>query len=751
MAQAHITPFSGLLLRQKFAILALLALVLVGTAFYSVIDSQWDKINETKREQQGLRLAKELLALSQLLSKHRAYSVGFMGNGAAESQAAQHAIERKITDIDTLSQTIGDTEVQELWENFKQEWPKIARKARDHSVTPPELFRSDAWLIAKVRDILTVIIDHYGLALDPNPESYFLIRAILVDAPLIAEYIDQANGWGTGLLLQAAERATKKIPADTLSGNLPRDRGRLILMLSIANEHLDTAEQNFNHFLNAEHKQADPKAQESLNSQFNTTTALIKKAIELADTQIITQAALDYPPANYFSRHSLAINEMYNEITLGVNELDAIFSRQIQSASLTLLALAVVIITLIAGCTLVALYITNSITRPVGLLVDVMQKLAAGDNSVRAHLQTHDEIGLLGRQFDLMVDQREAVRRKIEQEKEWLNNSIVELLVSVGKLAQKDLTVQAVAAGDVTGPLAEALNLLTYETAHVLQRVTQIADEVAHVSQQVQSQSARVIDVAADEKREVEQAAHELGAASKAMLEVAKLAASCNLAAEKAINNTDKAQATVSDTINGITSIRTTIRETEKRIKRLGERSQEIGGIVNIINDVAERTHVLALNATMQASSAGEAGRGFAVVANEVQKLAESSREATLKISSLVNSIQAETANTITTMNNAISQVVRGTELAQQAGDEMQATRDTTAILVHLVQTIASSSTQQSEVSKRLVERARQIQNSTEETYSQLQDQSRQTELLVNLSGDLVSSVGIFTLPEVAA
>jgi methyl-accepting chemotaxis protein len=204
-------------------------------------------------------------------------------------------------------------------------------------------------------------------------------------------------------------------------------------------------------------------------------------------------------------------------------------------------------------------------------------------------------------------------------------------------------------------------------------------------------------------------------------------------------------------TVSGITAIRDTIRETEKRIKRLGERSQEIGGVVNLINDIAERTHILALNASMHAASAGEAGRGFAVVANEVQKLAENSREATSKISALVNNIQVETADTVTTMNEAISQVVRGTDLAQQAGNEMRETRETTADLVQLVQRIAASSTSQSETSQRLVERAKQIQKSTEETYEQLQDQGNQTEQLVNLSDLLVASVGVFNLPKVAA
>jgi methyl-accepting chemotaxis protein len=139
----------------------------------------------------------------------------------------------------------------------------------------------------------------------------------------------------------------------------------------------------------------------------------------------------------------------------------------------------------------------------------------------------------------------------------------------VAKLSQKDLTAKVPVSEDVTGLIADALNLLADETAKVLNRVVQLAGSVAQVSQSVKTQSDNVIQVALEEKREVEQSNIELNSASEAMLGVARLAVSCNEAAEKAIKNTDKAQETVLDTVQGITTIRDTIRETEKRIKRL--------------------------------------------------------------------------------------------------------------------------------------------------------------------------------------
>lgn len=747
MIKKTINPFGRLLLRQKFALLAVIALTLVGVALYSFVDGQQEKINVTKREQQGLKPARELLALVQLLPRHRGSSTGLLNGNiamATEEKASKTLAGQQIAAFDITSRSIGDPELLKVWATIKQDWPRIAQNVDDRAVTPPENFQAHTQLIASVLEALDLIVDHYGLSLDPYAESYFLMRSILVDSPILTEYLGQARGWGTGLLAKAAKQAAsreKHVATDSVI--TLQDRSRLSLMTSIAAAHLDNASRDFNKFLKINQKLHTP-----LDAQLGAASVLVRKAIALSDAEIFSKPVPDYSSTDYYKQYTQAIDEMYKAMDIGFTELDAIFTRQIESASEKLLTISAIIAGLLMVCALIAIFLVNSITRPVGLLVGVMQKLAGGDSTVRANLQTFDEIGMLGRQFDSMVDQREAVRAGIERENEVLNNSIVELLMTVAKLAQKDLTVRATVEEDVTGPLSDALNMLSDEIGGVLNQVVRIAGDVAEASRRVQSQSAQVIHVAAGEKREVEQAAGELNAASKAMLDIAKLAASCNEAAEKAIRNTDKAQETVLDTIQGITTIRDTIRETEKRIKRLGERSQEIGGVVNLINDIAERTHILAINAAMHAASAGEAGRGFAVVAGEVQKLAESSREATSKISALVNNIQVETADTVITMNNAISQVVRGTELARQAGSEMRETRDTTADLVQLVRHISASSTTQSENSQRLVERARQIQKSNEHTYGQLQDQGTQTELLVSLSERLVASVDVFALPE---
>ena len=376
-----------------------------------------------------------------------------------------------------------------------------------------------------------------------------------------------------------------------------------------------------------------------------------------------------------------------------------------------------------------------------------VHQVGTGDYTARTSLKGSDELAELGRAFDRMLDERLHTLVESEYENNRLNDSIIGLLQAVSQISQRDLTVRVPVTEDMTGPVADALNLLTDETAAVLQNVTRISEEVAAASDKVKAQSDTVIAVAETERQAVEQTAAELAAAAITMKQIAQLAQDCNASAETTIKTTQGALQTVTSTVIGINSTRDTIRETEKRIKRLGERSQEISGVVNLINTIAERTHILALNASMHAASAGEAGRGFAVVADEVQRLAENAREATSQISTLVSNIQIETADTVNAMNAAISQVVDGSRLAEQAGEQMKQTQEITTELVTAVQQIAARSQEQARVSNELLNRAEQIQASTHQTSQQLSEQTVQTTNLVEYAKNLLSSVRVFRLP----
>ena len=435
--------------------------------------------------------------------------------------------------------------------------------------------------------------------------------------------------------------------------------------------------------------------------------------------------------------------------SVGMNEQSAAAFEQ-SEANLTNLLLAVGIIILVSltvGLTLGAL-IRRSIVEPIGSIIDTVSRVQADDYTARTALKGDDELTKLGLALDQLLDEKVATLVKIEKENDALNDSVIELLEGSAQLSERDFTTRLQVREDITGPVADALNLVTKETAEALVKVRQIGDLVEASSILVDEQTHKVTNVAAQERLLVVQAIKKLQAASEQMNQIADWGQACNVIAQNASGSTDKAHEAVSTTIESMDEIRDAISETEKRIKRLSERSQEISGIIDIINSIAERTHVLALNASMQAAAAGEAGRGFAVVADEVQRLAESSRSSTSQISALVRSIQSETADAVSNMNGSITQVVNGSRRAAQAGTQMQETQQTTRELVAAVQRIAESSILQAQEAEALKLQADKIEKSTRITGLELKRQSVHTQHLRAASGVLQQTVGLFQLPD---
>ena len=388
----------------------------------------------------------------------------------------------------------------------------------------------------------------------------------------------------------------------------------------------------------------------------------------------------------------------------------------------------------------------RSLVKPIQSLQSTIHEVNEGRLDARSKMSREDELGELSTAFDKLLDERVAQLSNTERENDQLNESIVELLKSVAQLSKKDFTTRVPVFEDVTGAVGDSLNLLAKETGDALTDVRTVSMKVAKVSSQVKDQTNTVMGETHRERKLAENAMNELRVASSAMQKISNDAQLANQQADSAFTNTQVALDTVNESVNGINSIRDTISETEKRIKRLGERSQEITGIVNLINNISERTHILALNASMHAASAGEAGRGFAVVADEVQRLAENAREATKEIGTLVNNIQVETGDTVIAMNDVITQVANGTELANKAENAMLLTQASTKELVDAVELIAHSSKSQAKASGELLDRANEIVESTRLTDKHMKQQSVNTELLGRYSKNLVETVSKFKL-----
>jgi methyl-accepting chemotaxis protein len=395
-------------------------------------------------------------------------------------------------------------------------------------------------------------------------------------------------------------------------------------------------------------------------------------------------------------------------------------------------------------------FFLRAFMRPVNQLQTTVQKLGAGDFSARSKVRTGDEMQQLGDALDKMLDDRLESLAKAQQENEKLNNSVISLLTTMAQLSQRDLTARAPVTEDIVGTVADSVNLLTDATSSAMRDVNMLAGKVQTASDSVQRQATAVAGAVQEDQQNLNMMVADLDSAMRTLKGVAQLAEVSNQAASQTALTTRAAQEAVTNTVSGMGTMREQIAEMEKRIKRLGERSQEISQIVALITAISERTHVLALNASMQAAAAGDAGRGFTVVAEEVQRLSDSVRQSTQQISSLVQNIQLETNDAITTVNRVIDQVVRGSETAQRSGTQMEETQRTTAQLVQAVQRIAQAAQAQVQIAEQLRGRVVEITASTQKTAHQVREQNVSARALTDAATQLVKTASVFRLPEAA-
>ena len=362
-----------------------------------------------------------------------------------------------------------------------------------------------------------------------------------------------------------------------------------------------------------------------------------------------------------------------------------------------------------------------------------------------AYVQLHES-----RQRQMMAEQQRHSAEMQQQEAKRVNDAnqaaILRLMNELQTVAEGDLTQEATVTEDITGAIADSVNYTVEELRSLVGNVQSTATRVAQTTAKVETTSTELLATSTEQLREIRETGQSVLEMATRINDVSAQAQESASVARQSLEAAESGLTAVQNAIGGMNSIRDQIQETSKRIKRLGESSQEIGEITELIADITEQTNVLALNAAIQAASAGEAGRGFSVVAEEVQRLAERSGDATRQIAALVKAIQTDTQDAVAAMERSTQGVVEGARLSDNAGTALSEIDRVSRRLADLIEQISSSASKEADQANEVASNIQHIFAVTEQTGESTRSTANQVRELARMADELRQSVARFKI-----
>lgn len=401
--------------------------------------------------------------------------------------------------------------------------------------------------------------------------------------------------------------------------------------------------------------------------------------------------------------------------------------------------------TLIGG--LLTYWFAKRISSQANSINDMLSSIGIGMFDARAEKVTNDELGDVAVALNAMCDNTLTLIQS-NDERQSIQNSIESLIGEMENIAAGDLTINADVKEDITGSIAGTVNSMTEQLRSIVSRVQNATDQVTTSAGSIAFVSNTLSEESDAQALEISNASEKVVDITTKIQAVANKSEDSAKVAQQARETASRGFQAVSDTVQGMDRIREQVQATSKRIKRLGESSQEIGEIVQLISDIADRTSILALNASIQAAMAGDAGQGFAVVAEEVERLAERSTDATKQISTLIRAIQTETSEAIADMEESTREVVEGSQLASQAGQTLSEIDDVSRQLEELIKGVSTSALEQANAATEIASTMTTISETTKASADKSRNATQSVGQLSSLANQLRESVSQFKLSD---
>ena len=730
-----IDKVNSLKLWMKLGLVAVLMGIPLSVLLFVFLRTKTLELAMIRDEVEGLEYVAPFRSLLENVALHRDFSQRAI-RGDQSVKAALQAIEPSIdSDLGALQRS--DSNLGKLYgtsetlTSVRSNWLGI--RARGLTASAKENFDLHTKMIAGLQDQMRIAGD-YAIILDPKLETYYLGNTILLELPGAAEALGQLRGFGSGLLVKGKITEEERNQIITLAANINRYTGR--------NGAIATS-------MGTVFRKA-PSLEAKLGPQALAAAGASEVFLQAVNDGIVRGGEANSETVEFFNTATNAIQsvfKLYEANGIAFRELLEARGEQIRSE----ICLDAGVATLALFLSLLMIYgITSGVAQQIASINKMFSGIGVGDLSARAEVYANDELGALAQSLNATFDNTASLIQSRE-ERDRIQSSIQKLLEEIAGVADGDLTSEAEVTTEVTGAIADSFNYMIVELRGIIANVQQTTQSVTSSATEVQSAAEALAQGSESQSMQIVEASAAIDGMVESINQVTANAHTAAFVAEVALRNAKSGAESVQKTIAGMNGIRQKVQQTSKRIKRLGESSQEIGEIVQLIGDIADRTSILALNASIQAAMAGEAGKGFAVVAEEVEHLSERSTEATKRITSLIKTIQSDTSEAIAAMEETTREVVGGSTLANEAGQKLNEIESVSVQLSDLIQSISTSSTSQSRGSESIARSMSEISEVIQLSARGAKDAADSIRHLSGLAESLHGSMNRFKLPVVAA